>query len=53
MIPTDALGEAVSNIYILYSYQLPSSLMGLIPPGNSTSEAGILLIKEAKNFPLS
>lgn len=50
VIMTDTLGEA-GHMYILYSYQLTSLLMGLITLGNSTSEAGTLLIKQAKNSP--
>lgn len=51
VIMTDTLGEVASYTYILYSYQLTSLLMGWIPLGNSTSEAGTPQIKEAKNFP--
>lgn len=51
VILIDTLGEAANNIHILCSHQLPSFFMGLIPLGNSTSKAGTLLIKEAKNFP--
>lgn len=51
VIMTDTLGEVASYMYIHYSYQLTSLLMELIPLGSSTSEAGTLQIKEAKNFP--
>ena len=51
MTMTDTLGEGAACMYILYSYQLTGLLMRLIPLGNSTSEAGTLLIKKAKNIP--
>lgn len=51
VIMTDTLGEVASYMNILYSYQLTGLLMGRVPLGNSTSEAGTLQIKEAKNFP--
>lgn len=50
MTMTDTLGEGAACMYILYSYQL-TGLLILIPLGNSTSEAGTLLIKKAKNIP--
>lgn len=43
---TDTLGEGAAYVYILYGYQLTGLLMRLIPLGNSTSEAGTLLIKK-------
>lgn len=45
MIMTDSLGHIAGYVYILYSYQLTSLSTGLIPLGNSTSEAGTLLIR--------
>ena len=48
---TDTLGEGAAYMYVLYVYQLTGLLMRLIPLGNSTSEAGTLLIKKAKNIP--
>lgn len=50
VIMTATLGEVAGKMYIPYSYQLPSLWMRLIPLGNRTSEAGILLIKAANNF---
>lgn len=50
MTMTDTLGEGAACMHILYSYQL-TGLLILIPLGNSTSEAGTLLIKKAKNIP--
>lgn len=46
---TDTLGEGAACMHILYSYQL-TGLLILIPLGNSTSEAGTLMIKKAKNI---
>lgn len=51
MTMTDTLGEGAAYMYVLYGYQLTGLLMRLIPLGNSTSEAGTLLIKKAKNIP--
>ena len=46
---TDTLGEGAAYMYILYRYQLTGLLMRLIPLGNSTSEAGTLLLKKGNN----
>ena len=51
MTMTDTLGEGAAYMYVLYGYQLTGLSMRLIPLGNSTSEAGTLMIKKAKNIP--
>lgn len=50
MTMTDTLGEGAAYMYVIYGYQLTGLLMRLIPLGNSTSEAGTLMIKKAKNI---
>lgn len=45
------MGGVTGHRGVFYSYQLLCLLIELLPPCNSTSEAGILPSKAATNFP--